>query len=104
MYKSKHVTNKSNLWHKKCSGGTKKSPHRRFHRGTKKMGWSEFDDGEDDRDRSKQSGRRYRKRFEQDEDETAYKQKRSGKRFHRRKTFKDEFWQDDKHRGSQKNR
>ena len=64
------------------------------------MGWSVFDDSElDDNEepgRSKQDGRRKRKRFDEDEeDQGAYKQKRSGKRFHRQKTHKDDFWPED---------
>ena len=63
------------------------------------MGWSVFDDSElddnEDPGRSKQDGRRRRKRFDEDEDPAAYKQKRSGKRFHRKKNHKDDFWPED---------
>lgn len=55
---------------------------------------SELDDNEDP-GRSKQDGRRRRKRFDEDEDHGAHKQKRSGKRFHRQKNHKDDFWPED---------
>ena len=57
------------------------------------MGWSDYDDGE--RGKSEPHGGKRRKRFEQDESSNDYRQKRSGKRFHRRKTLKDENWPDD---------
>jgi hypothetical protein len=68
------------------------------------MGWSGFDDSDLDDDEdpegSRQNGRRKRKRFDEDEDHGVYKQKRSGKRFHRKKTHKDDFWPEDDRGGS----
>jgi len=67
------------------------------------MGWSEYSD-EDDRSRSKHRGRKGWKRIEQDDGNNDHKQKRSGKRFHRRKSLKDENWPDDNPRSSPKRR
>jgi hypothetical protein len=71
-------------------------------RGRKTMGWVDYDD--DDRNRSEHRGGKRQKRFEQDESSNDYRQKRSGKRFHRRKTLKDENWPDDDPRSSPKRR
>ena len=65
------------------------------------MGWSEYDD--DDHDRIEHRGGKRHKRFEEDEN-SDNRQKRSGKRFHRRKTLKDQEWPDDDHRSSPKRR
>ena len=64
------------------------------------MGWLNYDDGE--HGQSEPHGGKRRKRFEQDESRNDYRQKRSGKRFHRRKTLKDENWPDDVPRSSPK--
>ena len=66
------------------------------------MGRLEYDD--DERGKSEPRGDKRRKRFEQDESSNDYRQKRSGKRFHRRKTLKDENWPDDFSRSSPKRR
>jgi len=56
----------------------------------KKNRWTEFDEqgdtGEPELVRS-----RFRKRFDEHEDEILRKQKKSSKRFHRKKTIKDGF-------------
>ena len=57
------------------------------------MGWSDYDD--DERDRSEHRGGKRRRRFEPEDSQNDYRQKRSGKRFHRRITFKDQNWPDD---------
>jgi hypothetical protein len=54
----------------------------------------EFDD-QFDGGRPKKSKRKPHKNFEEPEDRIASRQKRSGKRFHRKKTLKDGFWIDD---------
>jgi len=59
------------------------------------MGWSDDDYDDDERGRAEPRGGKRRKRFEQDETSNDYRQKRSGKRFHRKKTIKDESWPDD---------
>ena len=63
------------------------------------MGWSDddydYDDNDDERGRAEPRGGKRRKQYEQDESSNDYRQKRSGKRFHRRKTIKDESWLDD---------
>ena len=51
------------------------------------MSRSDYDD--DERGRSEHRGGKRRKRFEQDESSNNYRLKRSGKRFHRKKTPKD---------------
>ena len=53
---------------------------------------SEFDDQSDIK-RSKPSRRRQKKRSDEIEDAMDYKQKRSSKRFHRKKTLKEAFWE-----------
>ena len=67
------------------------------------MGWSEYSD-EDDRGRSKHKGSKRPKRIERDDDNNGHKQKRSGKRFHRKNSLKDENWPDDNPRSSPKRR
>lgn len=57
------------------------------------MTGSEFDE-HNDLERSKQIKGRRRKRYDE-EDDTDYRQKRSSKRFHRRKTLRDQLWEDD---------
>ena len=66
------------------------------------MGWSDYDD--DERGGSEHRGGKRRRRFEQEDSQNDYRQKRSGKRFHRKKTHKDENWPDDEPRGSSKHR
>ena len=59
------------------------------------MGWSEFDDSGMD-DEPKQRRRKPRKHphgRDENGEEASHRQKRSGKRFHRKKTPKDDFWQ-----------
>ena len=56
------------------------------------MARSEFEDQSDYR-KTRKIDRRLGKRINEfDDDDTSYKQKRSSKRFHRKKTLKDEFW------------
>jgi len=66
------------------------------------MGWSDYDD--DESGRSEHRGGKRRRGFEQEESQNDYRQKRSGKRFHRKKTHKDENWPDDVPRSSSKHR
>ena len=66
------------------------------------MGRSDYDD--DERGISEPRGGKRRKRFEQDESSNDYRQKRSGKRFHRRKSLKDEDWLGDDSRSLPKRR
>jgi hypothetical protein len=54
------------------------------------MGW--LDNEDDEHGGSEHQGGKRRQQFEQDEDRNGYRQKRSGKRFHRRKTIKDGSW------------
>lgn len=65
------------------------------------MGWLENDD---ERDGSEHRGGKPRKRSEHDESSNDYRQKRSSKRLHRRKTRKDEVWPDDEPRRLPKRR
>ena len=66
------------------------------------MGRLEYDD--DERDESEHRSRKRRRRFDQEEDGDDRRQKRSGKRFHYRKTHKDENWPGDEPRDSSKRR
>ena len=66
------------------------------------MGRLVYDD--DERGESEPRGGKRRKRLEQDEGSSDYRQKRSGKRFHRRNSLKDENWPDDDPRSSPKRR
>ena len=54
----------------------------------------EFDD-QFDGAREKNTRRKPNKKFDEHVDRVASRQKRSGKRFHRKKTLKDEFWVED---------
>lgn len=54
------------------------------------MGRSEYDDGQGGGFGNRDGKRR--KRFEHDDGGHDHRQKRSGKRFHRKKTFKDDNW------------
>jgi len=60
----------------------------------------EYDD--DERGEPELRGGRRRKGYGQDESSDDYRQKRSGKRFHRRKTLKDDYWPGDRPRSSSK--
>ena len=62
----------------------------------------EYDD--DERGDSEPRGGKRHKRFGEDESSDDYRQKRSGKRFHRRTTLKDENWPGDRPRSSPKRR
>ena len=71
------------------------------------MGRLEYDDDNDDNDERGESeprGRKRRRRFDPEADRDEHRQKRSGKRFHRRKTHKDESWPGDDPRGPSKRR
>ena len=59
----------------------------------KRLDHSEFDEEDDPKER-KLGKTKVRKRFDEDEDEILSRQKKSSKRFHRRKTLKDELWED----------
>ena len=63
------------------------------------MGKPDFDDSELDygeySEDSRQSARRKRTRFHKDPESLFHSEKRSGKRFHRHKTPKDDFWPDE---------
>ena len=56
----------------------------------KKISWTEFDE-QGDSQKPEPVRSRFRKRFDEHEDETLWKQKKSSKRFHRKKTLKDEI-------------
>lgn len=63
------------------------------------MSWSDEDDlFENEKSKKiqrksrKQFERSYESRFENEEEGTAYRHKRAGKRSHRKKNPKDEFW------------
>ena len=67
----------------------------RFHKRTGlEMSPLEFDDPYEG-ERRKKSRRKSHRNFDEDEERIASRQKRSGKRFHRKKTLKDGFWEDD---------
>ena len=53
---------------------------------------------------SRHRGGKRRKRFEHDDGSYDHRQKRSGKRFHRKKTPKDGIWPDDDPRSSPRRR
>jgi nitrogen fixation protein FixH len=55
--------------------------------------WSEFEEQGDPRE-PEPVKTRVRRRLDEDEDQIVRKQKKSGKRFHRKKTLKDELWKD----------
>ena len=56
----------------------------------KKISWTEFDE-QGDSEEPEPVKSRFRKRFDEHEHEILRKQKKSSKRFHRKKTLKDEL-------------
>ena len=63
------------------------------------MGWKEYDDSDSFEDghskKSNPKGRKhYGRQILRDESENEHKQKRSSIRSHRKKTHKDEFWEE----------
>ena len=61
--------------------------------GMKRIDPLEFDEEGDPKER-KLGKAKVRKRFDENEDEILSRQKKSSKRFHRKKTLKDELWED----------
>jgi hypothetical protein len=68
------------------------------------MSWSDDDDLFED-EKSKKIHRKPRKQFDRQDDSPAdetegaeYRRKRAGKRSHRKKTHKDDFWDSEDHR------
>jgi hypothetical protein len=61
--------------------------------GVKKMDWSKFDE-EYEPEKTEPVRRRGPKRFDGDEDDIRGRQKKSSKRFHHKKTLKEELWEE----------
>ena len=61
----------------------------------------EFDD-QFDGGRTKKSKHKPNRKFDEDEEKVASREKRSGKRFHRKKTLKDGFWIEDDYKSRPK--